>query len=302
MTEQFAAGAAWMKGQVIPIGEAAIPVNDWGLVHSDITYDVVPVWEGGFFRLNDYLARFQASMAALRLDPKMSVAEITAALTAMVAASGFRHSYVAMVCSRGVPKIPGSRDPRDCDNYFFAWCVPYIHVIKPSQVAAGASALIAETVRRIPDDSVNPLVKNYHWGDFTKGLFEAKEQNYETVILADHDGHITEGPGFNVFAVIDGGLVTSGHGVLGGISRQTVLEIAAVQGLAVDIRAMPKAEFLAADEIFISTSGGGVIPLLNVNQTIFGNGAPGAITTAIRETYWQWMMDPDYRTEINYPS
>ncbi len=170
------------------------------------------------------------------------------------------------------------------------------------QVAAGTSALIAETVRRIPDDSVNPLVKNCHWGDFTKGLFEAKEQNYETVILADHDGPITEGPGFNVFAVIDGGLVTSGHGVLGGISRQTVLEIAAVQGLAVDIRAMPKAEFLAADEIFIATSGGGVIPLLNVNQTIFGNGAPGAITTAIRETYWQWMMDRDYRTEINYPS
>ena len=77
---------------------------------------------------------------------------------------------------------------------------------------------------------------------------------------------------------------------------------AAFSGPVVVIRAMPKAEFLAADEIFISTSGGGVILLLNVNQTIFGNGAPGAITTAIRETHWQWMMDRDYRTEINYPS
>ena len=84
--------------------------------------------------------------------------------------------------------------------------------------------------------------------------------------------------------------------------RQTVPEIAAVQGLAEDIQAISKAEFLAADEICISTSCGGFTPLLSVNQTIFGNGAPGAITTGIRETCWQWMMDPDYRTEINYPS
>ncbi|HCV89043.1 MAG TPA: branched-chain amino acid--2-keto-4-methylthiobutyrate aminotransferase, partial [Alphaproteobacteria bacterium] len=59
----MAAGAAWMDGRVMPISEARIQVNDWGLVHSDITYDVVPVWEGGFFRLDDYLARFSASRA-----------------------------------------------------------------------------------------------------------------------------------------------------------------------------------------------------------------------------------------------
>lgn len=300
MTTQFAAGAAWMKGRIIPIGEAAIPVNDWGLVHSDITYDVVPVWEGGFFRLEDYLDRFQASMAALRLDPKMSRQSIKSALTEMVVVAGFHHSYVAMVCSRGVPRIPGSRDPRDCDNYFFAWCVPYIHVIKPERAALGASALIAKSVHRIPDDSVDPRVKNYHWADFTKGLFEAKDQDFETVILADQNGQITEGPGFNVFAVIDGGLVTSGHGALGGISRQTVLEIAATEGLPVSIRDLPCDAFLQADEVFISTSGGGVIPLVKVNETVFANGACGPVTAKLRDIYWQWMMHSDYRTEIPY--
>ena len=61
-----------MKGRIIPISEASIPINDWGLVHSDITYDVVPVWNGSFFRIDDYLDRFEASMAALRLDPKIN--------------------------------------------------------------------------------------------------------------------------------------------------------------------------------------------------------------------------------------
>jgi branched-chain amino acid aminotransferase len=59
-----------MKGSVIPISHAAIPVNDWGLVHSDITCDVVPVIKGAFFRLDDYLDRFMCSMESLRLNPK----------------------------------------------------------------------------------------------------------------------------------------------------------------------------------------------------------------------------------------
>jgi len=124
-------GAAWIRGEVVPLAEATIGVTDWGLTRSDITYDVVPVWDGGFFRLEDYLDRFAASMASLRLDVGVSREEIRAALHAMVAYSGLRRAYVAMVASRGVPLIPGTRDPRACANHFYAWCVPYVHVIAP---------------------------------------------------------------------------------------------------------------------------------------------------------------------------
>ena len=65
-------GAAWMNDKIIPISEAMIPVTDWGLTHSDITYDVVPVCNGGFFRIDDYINRFHVSMKSLRLDPGMS--------------------------------------------------------------------------------------------------------------------------------------------------------------------------------------------------------------------------------------
>ena len=293
-------GAAWMKGRVIPIAEASIPVNDWGLVHSDITYDVVPVIDGAFFRLDDYLDRFFASMASLRLDPEMDRASIIQALHHMVGLAGLRDAYVAMVCSRGTPKIAGTRDPRQCQNHFFAWCVPYIHVIKPDILAKGASAWIAQSVFRIPDASVNPLVKNYHWGDFTKGLFEAKDNNYETVILADSEGYITEGPGFNVFAVKDGIIITSDHGALGGISRLTVLEMAQHHNIISEIRPLTIAELLNADEVFISSSGGGVMPITKVNETIFANHACGHITDILRQTYWQWARHEAFRTAIAY--
>ena len=148
-----------------------------------------------------------------------------------------------MVCSRGAPTIAGSRDPRHCRNHFYALCVPYVQVIPPEVVAKGTSACLAQSVRRIPNGSVDPIVKNYHWGDFTKGLFEAKDAGFESLILTDTDRNVTESPGFNVFAIKHGKLFTSWHGVLSGITRRTVLEIATELGLQVDIRPLPHTVF-----------------------------------------------------------
>jgi branched-chain amino acid aminotransferase len=293
-------GTAWIRGEVVPIAEATIGVTDWGVTRSDIAYDVVPVWEGAFFRLGDHLDRFTASMAALRMDPGLSRREIRAALHAMVARSGLRKAYVAMVASRGVPLIPGTRDPRACANHFYAWCVPYIHVIPEDVAATGASAWIAKEVRRIPDDSVNPRVKNYHWGDLTQGLFEARDRDFDTVILLDHDGNVTEGPGFNVFAVSEGRVITPDRGVLEGITRRTVLEICAEAGIATEIRPLPVSEFMAADEVFISTSAGGAVALTRVDERIYANGAEGPVTARIREGYWDWMTRAENREAVIY--
>ena len=300
MENDLSMGAAWMNGKVLPISQAMIPVNDWGLVHSDITYDVVPVIDGAFFRFDEYLARFLSSMENLHLDPRMSKRDIKAALHQMVGKSSLRDSYVAMVCSRGKPKIAGSRDPRDCENHFFAWCVPYVHIIKPEIVEQGATAWIAQNAYRIPENSVNPLVKNYHWGDFTQGIFEAKDKNYETVILLDYDGNVTEGPGFNVFAVKDKVLITPDKGVLAGVSRKTVLEMAEHLGINTSVRSLSVEELLEADEVFLSSSGGGVIPIIRVNETIFGNGASGPISVQLNETYWNWTTLEKYRDPIDY--
>ncbi len=300
MTHILSGGAAWIRGQIVPISEASLPINDWGLTHSDITYDVAPVRNGLFFRLQDYLTRFENSMAAMRLNPHLSKEDIQKAITNMVAASGLRDSYVAMACSRGVPNVPGSRDPRDCINHFYAWCVPYVHVIKQEVLDAGASILIAETVSRVPDASINPRIKNYQWGDFTTGLFEAKEKGFETVVLADQNGLITEGPGFNIFAIKDKRLITSSHGVLAGITRKTVFEIATELGLEIEVRDLPIAELLSADEIFISSSGGGIMQITRVNKTIFSNGKTGPITQQMINIYWSWFSKPEFTTAIDY--
>ena len=91
LEDVFSAGAAWIRRRITPIRETCIPVPTWGLIHCDITYDVVPVWKGGKFRLSAYLDRFEASMVALHLDPDMTRAAIQSALTQIVVATGLHN-------------------------------------------------------------------------------------------------------------------------------------------------------------------------------------------------------------------
>ncbi|MEM7301015.1 MAG: aminotransferase class IV [Pseudomonadota bacterium] len=296
----WAAGAAWMEGKIVPIEQASICVLDWGLTHSDITYDVVHVWNGRFFRLNDYLDRFELSIGKLRLSVDQSREDMRRIVHEIVARSGLKESYVSLVASRGQPIVPGTRDPRYCKNHFYAWCVPFVWVFQPEVIERGAHLYLSNSVERIGTKSVDPTAKNYHWGDFTSGLFEAKEAGFDSVLLADAEGNITEGPGYNLFIVKDGLLKTPPHGVLEGLTRRTAMEIAESIQLNVEAANFDVEDLLEADEVFVTTTGGGIVPVTRINDRIFSNGAPGNITREISETYWKWHEKEEFSEAVNY--
>jgi len=296
----FSAGAAWMSGQVIPISEAKISVFDWGLTRSDITYDVVHVWDGAFFRLDDYLDRFELSMKKLRFDVGMGRSTIRSALIELVATSGLQSAYVSMVASRGTPIATGNRDPRACTNHFYAWAVPFISVIPKDVVKRGAHISIAQDARRIPSTSVDPTVKNYHWGDMTAALFQALDEGYDTTVLLDHNDLVTEGPGFNIFAVISDRVITPKSGMLEGISRKTVFEICAELGIPCEATDIQKDDFISASEVFTATTAGGLVPVTRVNGRILGNDVIGPTTAKILQTYWDWHRREDLALKVHY--
>ena len=298
----WSAGAAWMRGEIMPIGEAAIPVTDWGLTHCDITYDVVHVWDGRFFRIDDYLERFERSLQKLRLDVPQTSSDMKAILHKIVARSGLRRSYVSVVASRGQPRTPGSRDPRDCESHFYAWCVPFVWVFLEDVIERGVKLYVPLDIKRISRASVDPTAKNYHWGDFTQGLFDAKENGFDNTLLLDAEGKVTEGPGFNVFMVKDGKVKTPRSGVLEGITRRTAMEICEHHGLPCDEAEISFDEFMEADEAFATTTGGGAVPVVQVNDRTFSNGSHGEMTKMIQQTYWDWHEDPAMSEAIRYSS
>ena len=114
-------------------------------------------------------------------------------------------------------------------------------------------------------------------------------------------GTVVEGPGFNIFCVnAQGVLVTPEEGVLEGITRRTVIEMAAALGLPLQVRALPSAELRGAREVFLSTSGGGVLPVTRVDGHPVCDGTVGPVTRQLVQTYWDWHRDPRYSRPVRY--
>ena len=291
-SEAYAAGAAFVDGRFVPIAEARVPILDWGFLRSDATYDVAHVWRGSFFRLEDHLDRFERSMEHLRLSLPYGRDDIRDVLIECVRLSGLRDAYAEIICTRGIPK-PGSRDPRDCENRFYAFVVPFIWIADSDEQERGLHAVIADR-QRIEPSSVDPTVKNYHWLDLEVGLFEAYERGGETVVLTDADDNVVEGPGFNIFAVHGGSISTPDSGILQGITRRTVIELANEHGIPIEERPVPAASLRRADEAFLSSTAGGIIPVTTVDGEVLGEGVPGPITLRLRDAYWKLHDDPRF--------
>lgn len=294
----FAAGAAFIEGEYLPVGEARLPLLDWGFIKSDCTYDVVGVWGGRFFRLDDHLDRFHTSMARLHLVCPYGRDEIAAVLNDCVRLAGLRDAYVEMITTRGLAPT-GSRDPRDCKNRFYAFAIPYVWLVRPERQKVGINLTVA-SVQRTPPESLDPRIKNFQWGDMVAGLFEAYGKGGETTVLIDRDGNLTEGPGFNLFALIGGRLVTPRSGVLEGITRKTVIELAREAGWPVEFVSLPAADLARAEEVFLTSTAGGVIAVSRIDGRPVGDGRPGPVSGRIRELYWAAHEDPKYTTPVNY--
>ena len=294
----FSQGAAHVDGQLVPIAAAKISLFDWGFLHSDATYDVAGVLQGKFFRLDDHIERFFSSMKKLHMSIPHSRSDLGAILIDCVRASGLRDAYVEMICTRGQPK-PGSRDPRTCTNQFFAFAIPFIWIATFEKQKEGLHLIVSHW-QRIPPESVDPTVKNYHWLDMVMGLFEAYDRGGETVVVVDTYGNLVEGPGFNIFAVNGSTLTTPGQGVLEGMTRRTTIEFAPECGYEVEQRNLPADQALAADEVFITTTAGGLIPITKIDGQAIGSGAPGPVTQKLQKRYWEVHEDPRYTLKIDY--
>lgn len=290
-------GVAYIDEQFVPIAEAKIPILDWGFLHSDATYDVVHVWKGRFFRLDAHIERFAGSIDRLRLTLPIDKRELSRILAECVSRSGLEDSYVEMILTRGISPT-FSRDPRDAENRLICFAIPFGWILRPEDRHKGLSVAISD-IQRIPPASVDPRAKNYHWLDFVMGLYDAYDRGAGSVILQDGSGNLTEGPGFNVFTVRGGKIATPGQGVLEGITRRTALELAGELGLPIEVRDIPVSEARAADEMFATSTAGGIMPVTRIDGAPIGDGKPGPLTSGLIDLYWQKHTDPAWSTAVD---
>lgn len=298
LENRFAEGAAFMDGAYVPIGEARIPILDWGFTRSDVTYDVVHVWGGNFFRLEPHLDRFDRSLASVRMTIPHDRAEVIAILMRLMRLTQLRDAYVEVLCTRGMPP-KGTRDPRACENRFVAFAIPFVWIADEEMRARGIDLHVSAYLR-IPPASVDPTAKNFHWGDMIRATFDCYEAGCDLPVVVDLEGNIAEGPGFNVFAVRGGTVTTPGGTCLEGITRRTALDLMAEMNVRAEIGAVSPDDLRAADEVFLTSTAGGILPVTRIDHAPVGDGAVGPVTTRLRDLYWRRHDEGWDATPIDY--
>ena len=182
-----------------------------------------------------------------------------------------------------------------------AFAIPFGSVAGPEQMRRGLRALVSDRVR-IPPASFDPTIKNYQWLDLICGLFEAFDSNLDVPLLRGVDGNLTEGPGFNLFVVKDSALATPEDGVLEGITRETVIALCETEGLAVEERKVSVQDLMGADEAFVTSTAGGIMPLCRADDQSIGSGKPGPITARLTDAYWDRHNCPEWSEPVDYSS
>ncbi|MDE0307711.1 MAG: aminotransferase class IV [Albidovulum sp.] len=288
--DAFTDGSAFIIDRFYPLSEAAVPVTDLGFLRADAAYDVVTVSRGKFFRLDDHQDRFAKSCERVRLTNPFSRREEADLLSKLVALTGLKDAYVWWCVTRGTfPEKPSDRLIADkFENRFYAFAVPYIFVKDDAERTRGIDLCVSKSRIRIPPRAVDPRAKNFCSLDLAMSLFEAGDRGSDWSILAGNGGFLTEAPSCNIFLVRDGVARTPETGVLEGITRATALELCAELGLEARTASLKTEDLTRADEAFLTSSAGGIIPVVSVDGIpLRGCDGPGPVSRKLHNLYWR---------------
>jgi branched-chain amino acid aminotransferase len=282
---------AWLDGKVVPWDQCVLHARSQGAFWGANVFEGVRAYwrpeerQLTLFRMDDHLARLRRSMKCLHMEVAHTDAEILQACLDLVRANKFEQDvHVVVVAYFGM----GERnfDPLGitAETGVHITAVPWPRSDGYQQgVSAGVSSW-----RRLSNDTMPPRIKtgaNYHNSRLAQ--HEAVRNGFDTALILDHRGNVTEAPGACMMIVRDGRLATppAASGVLEGITLATVAEIAGELGLAVQWREIDRTELHVADEIFLCGTVAEILPVVAVDRLPVGAGKPGPVTRALQERF-----------------
>ena len=275
---------AYVNGEYVPKDQARISIFDFGFLRGDGVFDTTSAWNGRIFKLTQHMERLQLSLRAARIPCPVTPEELAAIIVETTRRSGLKNAYIQTIVTRGEPPL-GVRDLTRCRPSLIVFAVPYVYILSPEQIRVGGRAMIAST-RALPVQSLDPKIKSLSRLHFDLAMLQGKAAGMDVTLMLDLDGHVTEGPGVNVFLVRGGELFSPPEGILMGITRQTVFELAAEHGIPAREAQLTAYDLYAADEVFLTSTAGGIMPLVEIDGRPIGDGKPGSLSQRMHALYW----------------
>jgi D-alanine transaminase len=274
---------AYVNGRYRPFGEAAVHIEDRGYQFADGVYEVCEVRDGRLIDERRHLERLARSLAALQIATPMSVQALGMVLRETVARNRVRNGLVYLQITRGVARRDHAFPAAQTSPSVVVTARRLDRGRYDREAAAGVSVISMPESRwaRVDIKSIallpNVLAKQ-----------AAREQGAREAWFVDRDGRVTEGSSSNAWIVTaQGHLVTrpADHGILRGVARSVVFDVAKAHGVEVEERAFTIAEAYAAREAFMTAASQIVLPVVRIDGRLIGEGTPGPIASALRHDF-----------------
>ncbi len=275
----------YINGTFFDKENARVSVFDHGLLYGDGVFEGLRSYGGKIFRLQEHLERLWESAEAICLKIPMTLEAMAAAVNESLQANEIEDGYVRLVVTRGVGTL--GLDPDQTSDPQVIIIADLVALYPDEFYTDGLKIVTVSTVRNHPA-ALSPGIKSLNYLNNILAKMEGKQAGCIEALMLNHKGEVAECTGDNIFLVRQGELFTPPReaGILDGITRQAVCELASESGIPVHQIPLTCDDVFAADECFLTGTAAEVIPVIEVDSRPIGDGKPGPVTRDLIERFY----------------
>jgi branched-chain amino acid aminotransferase len=284
----------YINGTFLPKEEAKISVWDHGLLYGDGVFEAIRVYDWNIFKLKEHIDRLFESAKAIMIDIPLTKDEFISKVVEIVKRNNLRYGYIRIVVTRGVGAM--GVDPRNCKE-------PTIIIMteqrKPIWGEKPITAIIS-SIRRIPPECLDPKIKSLNYLNNILAKIEAINAGADAAIMLNIHGYVSEASTENIFIVKNGVIYIPPleAGILKGITRESVIEIAKNLNIPVIERNLTIHDLYTADEVFLAGTAAELTPVVKIDGRVINDGKPGPVFRKIYEEFRKIVYDPRYGVRV----
>ncbi len=274
----------YINGRLYDKQDAKISVYDHGLLYGDGVFEGMRIYGGKVFRLQDHLERLWHSAKAIWLEIPMSMKDMAGAVDRTVKANELADGYVRLIVTRGAGTL--GLDPHWTSDPQVIIIADLISLYPQEYYEKGLEIITVSTIRNHPA-ALSPRIKSLNYLNNILAKIEGLQAGCVEALMLNQRGEVAECTGDNIFLVTRGQLLTPpiDAGILEGITRAVVIELAEEAGIEVREIALTKHDVYIADECFLTGSAAELVPVVKVDSRRIGDGRPGPITQQLLDRF-----------------